>query len=261
VSLIFRINKYQGEITMNALAFCVEQVVSIGVFGLYNAAVRASTIVNEYNFNNNYIFLKSKHLSPAQKEEINKIIFGDPVQRKKLFKPPEVLTFGQEINEAYLLKYTLKKIYTFNPGFDTNNFDSFKNASKNLKSDCIEAYRECLHSCVGLKLVEKLALAILEVNIKDDWRKDQWWLEKCCRDAALEIPLQDVSTKCRGKFHEILMLFNRQIENLFDKSPEIANQIMANMDSQELNNKAIEKTLEIYDLAEDAMLKMRGISW
>lgn len=201
---------------------------------------------------NPFTHLINRRLTSEQREKITQILVD-----KKLFEVPAVVNLRKKVKFYYIVNDILQKTYELNPSLDKKEF---QNLSAKLEQYSIEVLQECMHEEVGLRYLEQLALNYVKLNVKKEWHTEDWWLTGAYKGMFLEKALPEVSQVKREQFEKLACAFEELGKKLCSQN-DISVQIEAiqKSDSEERSIQALEKTIAIYKIARNAMLKMPGI--
>jgi hypothetical protein len=195
---------------------------------------------------------KNLCLTSEQRNKITRILIN-----KKLFDVPEVVNLRNKIKFYYQVSDILQKTYESNPSLDKKEF---QNLSAKLDQYSIAALRECMHEKVGLKYLEQLALSYVELNVKEEWQTEAWWLAGSFKGAFSKKAWSEVSHVAREQFEKLACAFQNLGKKLyFQNDMGVQIDVIQESESKERSIQALKKAIEVYKIARKAMFKMPGI--
>jgi hypothetical protein len=199
------------------------------------------------------IHLKSEKLTADQRERVNEIY-----KKKKLYSlnVPEIQQLYKDIKSIHYSFYALRKIRQLNGTYSEELDDTLKDIERCSK----EALVELMFETIGISTMQSMADAYLEVNLKDNWRTERWWLEPMYRHIFTEDGFKQITHDKRAKFMQIHSYVREQVAQLCGKYTEEDEIIkLAANKSQKYANKAYTITKDIHSKAYDEMLSLPAV--
>jgi hypothetical protein len=181
---------------------------------------------------NSTIHLKSTQFTAEQRERVLAVWNRT---RPSYQEDRVVVDFCLKVVTIHHLLLAINAIHKLKGICDAKQFEK---VSKKVDEYSVEALTEVMYENTGIAYMKCMARAYLEVNLKESWQKEKWWLDPAYEYGFTDEGLKKITYDKRKRFHELFESVVRDMQSLREKYPD--------------GNKLYEEYARVSELAEEA---------
>jgi hypothetical protein len=222
-----------------------EQVKKLSYFEL------GRTMVNSWYFvTQRTAHLKSVKLTTAQEEKAFEIWKKN---RPDYQQDPVVVDFCKKVICLHHMSLSLKKMCKLNGIFDKNQFERL---SKAIDEYSTEALTEVMFERTGIASLKCMARTYLQVNLKESWETERWWINLTYETAYADDGLKQITHDKRERFQKLYRDIVSDLKTVRANYPKATEQCKKYAKHPKYVNLAQQKCLENRHVAHKAMINM-----